>query len=125
MVRLQRLIGKQAVLRTNGLKSNTLGALAAVCVCVCVCVCARTISCSIMALIRRNQGEFIQSIVFGGLDGIITTFAIVIAAAAAGQRCDDMCARAFFVLCFAHYSHPQTCAQLWYGPCHRLCEPSC
>jgi len=32
-----------------------------------------------------QQGEFIQSIVFGGLDGIITTFAIVIAAAAAHQ----------------------------------------
>jgi len=33
---------------------------------------------------KEESGEFIKSIVFGGLDGIITTFAIVAAAAGAG-----------------------------------------
>jgi VIT1/CCC1 family predicted Fe2+/Mn2+ transporter len=33
---------------------------------------------------QGGSGEYVQSIVFGGLDGIITTFAIIVAAAASG-----------------------------------------
>eukprot|EP01137_Pigoraptor_chileana_P016979 Opistho-2@6152 len=39
---------------------------------------------------QKGAGEYIKAIVFGGLDGIVTTFAVVVAAVAAGMSRDTL-----------------------------------
>ena len=43
--------------------------------------------CCCFYLVDSNHGDFVKSLIFGGLDGIITTFAVV--AAVAGSNMDS------------------------------------
>ena len=91
----------------------------------------------------NTPSEYIKSMVFGGLDGIITTFAVVAAVAGAdmsgdlvrapyrpprrlcaricGRGCTRLCARAFCALCPARSAPTVGCARC---KCLRLTRPA-